>query len=247
MVAGLVRVQREFRKHRSFATSVTRERWEKMIEWREELAFEDKRERRGVAIYAASKKVSDSGLLIYGADGQSTKTIAEGFFRLHPKSDVCFVGVDCSIEHRNAEYVDGRNPELFASHEHFFTRTVPAWVQSKLNRTEYPARTTVFGYSCGGAFAASMGICHPERYGISYAFSIAGRPVQRFTTPADKSLATSKFYLRSGDLEPAGMHSYTDKLAIWLKNAGAFVDNAVEPGDHYLEFWCRMLYSAIEQ
>jgi hypothetical protein len=90
-----------------------------MIEWRVELGFEDKREMRGVAIYATSKKISDSGMLIYCADGQSTKTIADGFFRLHPKSAICFVGVDCSSKLRNAEYIDGRNPELFASHEHF--------------------------------------------------------------------------------------------------------------------------------
>lgn len=106
-------------------------------------------------------------------------------------------------------------------------------------------RSAVFGYSCGHAFAASIGIRHPGVYGTILAFSIAGRPVTRFDTEPDSDLSDVGFYFRAGSREPKGMRSYMKRLENWLRSTDVQVNNRTLHGGHEFAVWSDGLNESI--
>ena len=127
-----------------------------------------------------------------------------------------FVGVDSCLFQRNAEYVIGRDEQRFTLHESFLIKTVWQWFEQEFGLTLTRHRAGVFGYSCGGSFAVSMGIRHPELFGTVLAFSVAGRPVSDFEHATVPDISYSAFYLRAGSRESKGMRSYMKRLQLWL-------------------------------
>jgi predicted esterase len=143
--------------------------------------------------------------------------------------------------------VIGRDTCRFEEHELFFTQTLLNWTETSIGVKHHRERAAVFGYSCGGSFAASMGIRNPEKYGIVFAFSIAGRPVADFAQDASDGVADVKFYFRSGSREPGGMRSYMVRLGKWLTRAGADVDISVNPGGHDFALWTSALNESMNK
>jgi len=202
---------------------------------------------RQVTAFSLKPQADPNDCVIYCSDGQSTALFASEYYRRHRTDSLWFVGVDCSVSHRNAEYVIGRDDERFHAHESFFKTDVLSWVQDTLGIKHRRERSGVFGYSCGGAFAASMGIRHPDLYQSIFAFSIAGRPVTRWDHEPESSLKHSSFFLRSGSREPRGMRHYMTRLGKWLIQSGAQVDHLVESGGHEFALWSMALNGAISR
>ncbi len=184
--------------------------------------------------------------VLFCADGQSTPTIANAFFKAAAgQLSVCFVGIDSCPQHRNGEYVDGRDPERFALHEALWTDTAVKWVEQTLERSLSPRRTGVFGFSCGGSFAASVGLRHPDLFGNVFAFSIAGRPVSDFSQTTVGDITQSSFYLTAGSREPKGMRNYMKRFHTWLKKNGATSNFCIGTGGHELSLWSAQLNAVL--
>ena len=200
---------------------------------------------RRVAVYSLKKHGEPNDYVLFCSDGQNTAAFAREFYRANPIRSLWFVGVDSSRHYRNDEYVRGRDKEWFRMHESFFVETVIDWTRQAIGINHCRERTAVFGYSCGGAFAAYMGIRNPDTYGTSFAFSIAGRPVTNFDLRPATELSKGLFVLRSGSRESKGMRSYMTRLEKWLKRYGARVDNSVDSGGHEFALWSNALNETV--
>ncbi len=128
---------------------------------------------RCVLLYSLKERGEPSDIVIYCSDGQNAGAFAHQFFNAFGANCFWFVGADCSPEHRNAECVIGRDDFSFGMHESFFVNTVVDWATKVIGIRHSRNRSAVFGYSCGGALAASIGIRHPDVYGTIFALSIA--------------------------------------------------------------------------
>lgn len=200
---------------------------------------------RRIVLYSLKERGEPSDIVIYCSDGQNAGAFAHQFFNAFEDDCFWFVGVDCSPEHRNAEYVIGRDDCSFGMHEFFFVNTVVDWATKVIGIRHTRNQSAVFGYSCGGAFAASIGIRHPDVYGTIFAFSIAGRPVTNFEAQLELDLSNVAFYFRAGSREPKGMHSYMKRLQKWLLSASAQVNSRTLSGGHEFALWSMALNESI--
>jgi len=200
---------------------------------------------RRVVLYSLKERGVSSDTVIYCSDGQNAGAFAHQFFKAFEVDNFWFVGVDCSPENRNAEYVIGRDDRNFGMHESFFVNTVVDWATRVIGIRHARNQSAVFGYSCGGAFAASMGIRHPDVYGTIFAFSIAGRPVTHFEAKLESDLSNVAFYFRTGSREPKAMHSYMKRLEKWLVSANAQVNSSTLAGGHEFALWSMALNESI--
>lgn len=168
---------------------------------------------------------SQSWPVVYLADGEFVEALAAEVDFLITEGQVpplLLVGVNSAPyearatgDLRAAEYLDGWNLERFAAHQEFFTQEVAAWAESTLGASQNREERAVFGLSNGAAFAVSMGMQYPERFGHVMAFSYGWEldlqePDARF--PVD-------YYLVAGTLEE---HFHTTTLAFYerLQEAG---------------------------
>lgn len=202
---------------------------------------------RRITVCSLKNRADTEDFVLFCSDGQSTEAFAREYFQAHSNETFWFVGADCSFEHRNAEYVVGRDKLRFDEHEQFFTMTLLDWTERTVGIKHNRERAAVFGYSCGGSFAASMGIRNPNKFGVVFAFSIAGRPIADFKLEPAACVADVKFYFRSGSTEPSGMQSYMTRLGQWLTRAGAQVDIRVDHGGHEFALWTNALNDSIEK
>lgn len=200
---------------------------------------------RGVTICSMKHTAEPSDFVLYCSDGQCTSKFAQHFYQTIPQAAVWFVGVDSSPDDRNAEYVIGRDDERFRVHESFFVDTLLGWTEQAIGKKHDRDRAGVFGFSCGGAFAASMGIRHPDKFGTVFAFSVAGRPIQDFSEQPCSDVSSVTFHFRAGTREPGGMHKYMQRLETWLARAGAKTSNAKLPGGHEFPFWATALNATL--
>ncbi|WP_417732916.1 alpha/beta hydrolase [Rosistilla oblonga] len=201
---------------------------------------------RRVTLYSLKEHGEANDIVVYCSDGQSVEAFAKRFFHTIGAESFWFVGVDCSTEHRNAEYVIGRDGPIFERHESFFINDVMDWATKVIGTQPSRERSAVFGYSCGGAFAASMGIRHPDLFGSIFAFSIAGRPITNFDAPLESALSNIAFYFRAGSREPKAMRSYMKRLEKWLRSADVQIDFKTLSGGHEFAMWSAGLNESIE-
>lgn len=200
---------------------------------------------RDVTVCSSQNLAGVDDFVLFCADGQNTEAFASEYFNIHPDDKIWFVGADSSAEHRNDEYVLGRDLSRFETHEQFFTEALLQFTETLIGLRHNRRRAAVFGYSCGGAFAASMGIRHPEKYGVIFAFSVAGTPVANLDGEAPSNVADVSFYFRSGSREPGSMRKYMARLGKWLNRGSAQVDIAVEAGGHEFPLWSQALNDAL--
>ena len=192
---------------------------------------------RRVTTYSQKKVAEDNDFFIYCCDGQSTPFFAESLFHQPGFEQVWLIGVDNSPSQRNAEYVHSLGSPSFVQHETFFTGNVRSWAESITGIKHRPERTSVFGYSCGGAFAFSMGVRHPQLLRTTFAFSIAAWPLENPPPKPDAEMQSSVFYLRTGSREPGGMRATMKRLQKWLKPASPKINATSAPGGHDVVFW----------
>jgi enterochelin esterase-like enzyme len=181
------------------------------------------------------------------ADGQIVPYFAESLRQEIAANSVGLIGVHCSPTLRGQEYVEGRHDQCFQRHESFLVDVVRDWVEEQFSIQLTRENTVAFGYSCGGSFAVSMGMRHPNLFGSVIALSIAGRPV-RVDKPIPKlsNLTKSRFYLVAGESEPGGMKKYMKRLADWVRKNGGQSEYRLSPGGHEFAVWQRELSRGIE-
>jgi predicted esterase len=185
-------------------------------------------------------KISDDCPVVFCADGQLTKYFAD---QLRNEWDhnrrLVLIGVDHDPRNRGIEYVTGHRPEAFERHELFFTETVFDWVHQEFKLNANRARTIVFGFSCGGSFATSMAVRHPDKYVGAIAMSIAGRPIRVDQEADAPDLSSSRFCLAAGKSEMSGMKKYMQRLEKWLRKQGASCRHTEAIGNHNVDLWTR--------
>lgn len=195
------------------------------------------RSTRRVSLYSLKERGESDDIVIYCSDGQSVDAFAQQFFNAFGSDRFWFVGVDHSPDYRNAEYVIGTDGPRFEMHEAFFVNTVAEWATKAIGIQHSRRQSAVFGYSCGGAFAASIEIRHPDIYGKIFSFSIAGRPITHFDVQPEADLSEVNFYFRSGSREPKAMRSYMKRLQNWLRSANVLVNSQTLAGGHEFATW----------
>jgi enterochelin esterase-like enzyme len=133
---------------------------------------------------------------------------------------------------RISEYSPSFDEERFAAHERFFVEDVRGWVRSHFNLALPAERTAVFGVSAGGELALSMGLRHPDIYGVALCASPGGG----FRPPAEMPDLLPRTYLVAGTMEPWFLENAT-RWADALLDAGADVVMTERAGDHGDPFW----------
>ncbi len=132
---------------------------------------------------------------------------------------------------RIREYSPEFAPEQFAAHERFFVDDVRTWVQSRLSVALPAERTAVCGVSASGELALTMGLRHPDIYGVVFCASPGGlHPPEVLPTPLPRT------YLVGGTQEPWFLENAT-RWADALRAADADVVLTERPGDHGAPFW----------
>lgn len=131
---------------------------------------------------------------------------------------------DPSKDYRSIEYlvdfyrvVPGVDSTRFAAHETFFVEGVARWAERKLGAALDRQRRTLFGTSNGAAFAVSMGVRHPDRYGRIIALSL-GWPAA-VVEPSWEGETYPRFHLAAGTLEPR-FYETTRRFAKLLEAGG---------------------------
>ncbi|MDB4914742.1 MAG: esterase [Gemmatimonadetes bacterium] len=161
-------------------------------------------QRRALLSYVPPGPASQDDLhVVYLADGESVSEIAPGIDTLVAAGaipPVVLVGIASSATQRNLEYVRGVSPDSapYLAHERFVMDDVMRWAQATLHASARRDRRMILGMSSGGAFAVSLALRHPDRFGAAIALSPAG---------AAPAVATSTgawplFVLTAGTLEP---------------------------------------------
>jgi enterochelin esterase-like enzyme len=132
---------------------------------------------------------------------------------------------------RVREYSLSFDEERFAAHEAFFVEDVRPWVRSRFGVALPAERTAVCGVSAGGEFALTMGLRHPDIYGVVFCASPGDlRP------PAVPPRPFPRTYLVAGTLEPWFLENAT-RWAVALRDAGADVVMSERVGNHGDPFW----------
>ena len=150
-------------------------------------------------------------------------------------------GDDPSADRRAQEYLPGFHPERFEAHRRFFVEEVPAWAEAELGVTANREGRSIFGVSNGAAFAAAMGVRHPERFGTVIAFSLGITGAAPAWAPGE----ARRHYLCAGSLEE-GFERATRRWAEVVRAAGAEVLHWTRVSGHDPVPWDGELPKALE-
>lgn len=178
-------------------------------------------ERRRIHVYLppGHDRRNPPGVL-YATDGRVSAELIEPLVLAGRIPPIVSVGVtfgdDPGADRRAQEYLPGFHPERFETHRRFFVDEVPAWAEAELAVTASREDRSIFGVSNGAAFAAAMGVRHPERFGTVIAFSLGITG----TAPAWGPGEAPRHYLCAGSLEE-GFERGTRRWAEAVRAAGA--------------------------
>ncbi|MCA9068656.1 MAG: hypothetical protein KDA84_07025 [Planctomycetaceae bacterium] len=216
------------------------------MQFRTSLPFDNKSGSRDV-VAEFPEDPTQLSKFIFCTDGLCVTSLAAGLRDELTNHRVGLVGVHSSPNFRGQEYVEGRDELHFQRHEHFFVEVVRRWLIEQFRITLTRENSVVFGYSCGGSFAVSMGMRHTDLFASAIALSIAGRPVRVDQYPPEGlDLTQSRFYLAAGESEPGGMKSYMKRLASWIQTNGGLSEYRLSPGGHEFAVWQYELLRGIE-
>ncbi|MCA9012834.1 MAG: hypothetical protein KDB01_23950 [Planctomycetaceae bacterium] len=183
---------------------------------------------------------------LFCADGQAVEGFSNSLSKAMEEGrtpPVILVGVHSDPRLRAYEYVDGIENSLFLAHEHFFTDEVYRWAIAKLDLSFARPACGIFGFSNGGAFALSMGIRHPEKYGVVIAFSIAGG-AHRIKASEYARRPAARYYLSAGTREKPFRDTSRAVARILSKSNVEHVITERYAG-HDFDFWNSELCEAI--
>ncbi len=187
--------------------------------------------------------------VVYLADGNMTPSLAEVADAAIVRGKVppvVLVGVasgsQTAEDIRNDEYIVGRHPERFEAHRSFFVGDVSAWAESELSAAVERERRVIFGVSSGAAFAVTMGLRHPDRFGRVVAFSLGVFPVEPSRWPPGRVPA---HYLAAGTLEE-GFRRSTANWARSVTDAGGDCVHVEMVSGHDYRMWELQFALALE-
>lgn len=187
--------------------------------------------------------------VVYLADGNMTRSLAEVTDAAITRGTippVVLVGVASGTQPgedmRNDEYIVGRHPDRFEAHRSFFVGDVSAWAESQLGAALERERRVVFGVSSGAAFAVTMGLRHPDRFGKVVAFSLGVFPVEPSRWPPGRVPA---HYLAAGTLEE-GFRRSTANWARSVTDAGGDCVHVETVSGHDYRMWELQFALALE-
>ena len=186
---------------------------------------------RQVSVYVPPRP-ADS--IVYAADGQwHIARLTEALERADLASTM-IVGVHgLEGDDRGHEYVNVPEANRFTAHEQFFVHDVRQWVESRFALGLPPERTAVWGASFGGELALSMGVLHPDTYGVVFCASPGGG----YRPPAEMASPLPRCYLVAGDQERGWFLDFAIAWAQALRDAGADVVMTEREGNHGGDFW----------
>jgi enterochelin esterase-like enzyme len=155
--------------------------------------------------------------VLYATDGRVSAELIEPLILAGRIPPIVSVGVpfgeDRGADRRAQEYLPGFHPEHFEAHRRFFVEEVSAWAEVELGVAAGRKFGSVFGVSNGAAFAAAMGVRHPEYFGTVIAFSLAITGA----TPTWEPGEAPRHYLCAGSLE----EGFDRGTRHWAQIAGA--------------------------
>ena len=187
----------------------------------------------------------DRAPVLYATDSRTSADLIEPLIASGRIPPIISVGVpfgpDLDGDRRAQEYLPGFHPERFEAHRRFFVEEVPAWVESELGAARERRSRAVFGVSNGAAFAAAMGVRHPEHFGTVIAFSLAIIP----GPPAWHPCEAPRHYLCAGTLEE-GFYRGTQQWAERALASGSDVVQRTLVSGHDMIMWEGELPAALE-
>ena len=203
-------------------------------------------ERRRLYVYLPpSHDRRDRPGVLYATDGRVSAELIEPLILAGRIPPIVSVGVtfgeDPGADRRAQEYLPGFHPERFEAHRRFFVEEVPAWAESELGVTGSREGRGIFGVSNGAAFAAAMGVRHPERFGTVIAFSLGITGAAPAWAPGE----APRHYLCAGSLEE-GFERATRGWAEVVRAAGAEVLHRTRASGHDPVMWDGELPKALE-
>ena len=183
--------------------------------------------------------------VLYASDGRVSAALIEPLILAGRIPPIVSVGVtfgeDAGADRRAQEYLPGFHPERFEAHRRFFVEEVPGWAEAELGVTASREGRGIFGVSNGAAFAAAMGVRHPERFGTVIAFSLGITGAAPAWAPGE----APHHYLCAGSLEE-GFERGTRRWAEVVQAAGATVVHRTWVSGHDPVMWDGELPDALE-
>lgn len=183
--------------------------------------------------------------VLYATDSRTSAELLEPLITAGRIAPVVGVGIpfgrDLDGDRRAQEYLPGFHRERFEAHRRFFVEEVSAWAETELGVSSDRRGRAVFGVSNGAAFAAAMGVLHPEHFGRVIALSLAITP----GAPAWPPGQAPRHYLCAGTLEEGFLRG-TQRWAERVERAGAEVVLRRWVSGHDMVMWDGELPLALE-
>ncbi|MDQ4070284.1 MAG: alpha/beta hydrolase-fold protein [Actinomycetota bacterium] len=203
-------------------------------------------ERRTLELYLPPGHDADGrNPVLYATDSRTSAELLEPLITEGRIPPVVSVGVpfgrNLDGDRRAQEYLPGFHAERFDAHRRFFVEELPAWAEAEVGVTSDRRGRAVFGVSNGAAFAAAMGVLHPEHFGTVIAFSLGIAP----GAPAWPQRGAPRHYLCAGTLEE-GFLLGTQRWAERVHRAGAEVVLRTWVSGHDMVMWDGELPLALE-
>ncbi len=155
-----------------------------------------------------------------------------------------------AADHRAAEYligihehVPGMDAERFERHWQFFTRDLVEWARAELGLAVPPARRIVFGFSNGGAFAATVAARAPDQFGAAIALSLGYPGVADHFQPLDRA-TPQRLCFGAGTYE-RGFLDATRAVADSARTPGREVRFVERVGGHDQVIWQEQFAAAL--
>lgn len=183
--------------------------------------------------------------VLYATDSRTSADLIEPLIvggRIPPLVSVGVpFGPDLDGDRRAQEYLPGLHPDRFEAHRRFFVEEVARWSEAELGVTSDRRGRIVFGVSNGAAFAAAMGVRHPEHFGTVIAFSLGITP-GRLSWQPDQAPG---HYLCAGTLEEGFLRG-TLQWAERATASGSDVEVRTWVSGHDMVMWDGELPAALE-
>jgi enterochelin esterase-like enzyme len=203
-------------------------------------------ERRALQVYLPpGHDPGDRAPVLYATDSRTSADLIEPLIAAGRIPPVISIGVpfgpDLDGDRRAQEYLPGFHSERFEAHRRFFVDEVSAWAEAELGAASDRRSRAVFGVSNGAAFAAAMGVRHPEHFGTVIAFSMGMTPA----TPAWSPGQAPRHYLCAGTLE----EGFFRGIQQWAERAvasGSDVVHRTWVSGHDMVMWEGELPAALE-
>lgn len=183
--------------------------------------------------------------VLYATDRRTSADLIEPLIATGRIPPVISIGVpfgpDIDGDRRAQEYLPGLHPDRFEAHRSFFIEELASWAEDELGVSDERSGRAVFGVSNGAAFAAAMGVRHPEHFGTVIAFSLGITPAAPSWEPDE----APRHYLCAGTLEEGffrGTQSWAERAA----GAGADVAHRTWVSGHDMVMWEGELPAALE-